>query len=122
MRAVKSKDTRPEMVVRRHIHALGYRYRLHVSALPGKPDIVFKSRMKVIFVNGCFWHGHHCGRGSRTPKTNREYWVAKIASNVLRDKRNREELTKSGWKVLTIWECETRDLEELQERICSYLE
>src|ERR1700735_5319447 len=81
MRAVKSKDTRPEMHVRRIVYALGYRYRLHRKDLPGKPDLAFIGRRKAIFVNGCFWHGHDCPRGSRAPKTNQAYWTAKISRN-----------------------------------------
>jgi DNA mismatch endonuclease (patch repair protein) len=88
MRAVKGKDTKPEMIVRRMAHALGYRYRLHRTDLPGSPDLVFAGRQKVIFVHGCFWHGHDCARGSRQPKTNAEYWRAKIARNVTRDAAN----------------------------------
>jgi len=88
MRAVKSKDTTPEMVVRRLIHGIGYRYRLHGKELPGKPDLVFAGRRKVIFVDGCFWHGHDCKRGARQPKANGDYWKPKIARNVQRDADN----------------------------------
>lgn len=107
MRAVKSKDTAPEMIVRRLVHALGFRYRLHREDLPGRPDLTFSSRRKVVLVNGCFWHGHQCARGARQPKTNSDYWRAKINRNVGRDCRNAELLQGAGWQVLTIWECET---------------
>ena len=85
MRAVKSHDTKPELLVRRAIHCMGYRYRLHRKDLPGKPDVVFPSRKKIIFVHGCFWHGHDCARGARMPKSNRSYWVSKISRNRERD-------------------------------------
>ena len=106
MRAVKSKDTKPELVVRKIVHSLGYRYRLHRNDLPGQPDIVLPAKGKVIFVNGCFWHGHACKRGARQPKNNADYWKTKIARNVVRDKQNLEALTNSGWQCLTVWECE----------------
>ena len=121
MQAVKSKDTAPEMAVRRTAFAMGYRYRLHGENLPGKPDLVFASRRKVIFVHGCFWHGHDCRRGARTPKTNRDYWQAKIARNAARDGASRAALAKAGWDVLTIWECETREPDVLQNTISRFL-
>lgn len=106
MRSVRSTDTQPELAVRRMVHALGYRYRLYRKDLPGCPDVAFIGRRKVIFVHGCFWHGHICRRGARHPKTNAEYWKEKIARNVRRDVSNESLLTSSGWEVLTIWECE----------------
>ena len=109
MRAVKGKDTKPEMVVRRLVHSLGYRYRLHRRDLPGCPDLVFSPRRKVIFVHGCFWHGHDCKRGSRQPKTNPDYWRQKINRNRERDDAAQEALKAAGWDALTIWECEIRD-------------
>lgn len=121
MRAVKSRDTKPEMMVRRMVHAMGYRYRLHRKDLPGKPDLVFPSRRKVIFVHGCFWHGHDCKRGARTPKTNRDYWQAKIQRNMVRDAQRRSELSQSGWAVLTIWECEIKESEILSDNIRLFL-
>ncbi|GLK54273.1 very short patch repair endonuclease [Methylopila capsulata] len=121
MRAVKSRDTKPEMQVRRAAHALGYRFRLHRKDLPGSPDLVFPSRKKVIFVHGCFWHGHNCPRGSRMPKTNAEYWQAKIARNVARDWRTLAELGALGWEALTIWECELKDPSGLADRLRSFL-
>ncbi len=123
MRAVKSKDTAPEMVVRRLVHGLGYRYRLHRRDLPGNPDLVFPGPRKIVLVNGCFWHGHDCARGARQPKANSEYWKAKINCNVERDQRNFRALQKAGWQVLIIWECETkaRDRERLMECLESFL-
>lgn len=121
MRAVKSKNTKPELIVRRLIHRLGYRYRLHRKDLPGKPDLVFGPRRKVIFVHGCFWHGHTCKRGDRVPKENRTYWADKIKKNKIRDEENIAALESCGWKVLVIWECQTKDAKRLEERIRSYL-
>ncbi|WP_020187906.1 very short patch repair endonuclease [Methylopila sp. 73B] len=121
MRAVKSRDTKPEMLVRRAAHALGYRFRLHRKDLPGSPDLVFPARKKVIFVHGCFWHGHECARGARTPKTNTDYWRAKIARNVARDARARSALDALGWETLTIWECELKKDTRLAERLKSFL-
>jgi len=121
MRAVKSKNTSPEITVRRLLHAQGYRYRLHADELPGKPDIVFRPRKKAIFVHGCFWHGHDCRRGARVPNTNQDYWVAKIQRNVERDKVHRAALDSLGWSVLVIWECETKDLEALKKRLTEFM-
>lgn len=121
MRRVHSTDTTPELLVRRLAHSLGFRYRLHRRDLPGKPDLVFTPRKKIIFVHGCFWHGHKCKRGDRVPKENREYWIGKIQANVARDKRHNGELSALGWSVLTIWECETRDQDILKRRIIEFL-
>ncbi|MFW5837719.1 MAG: very short patch repair endonuclease [Desulfovibrionaceae bacterium] len=121
MRRVKSEGTRPEMIVRRLLHGLGYRYRLHRADLPGKPDLVFQSRKKVIFVHGCFWHWHHCPRGQRMPKSNTEYWRAKIDRNIDRDAKNQKELQDLGYDVLTVWECQTRDPETLAARLRDFL-
>ena len=121
MRAVKGKDTGTEMTVRRIVHRMGYRYRLHRKDLPGKPDLVFGPRRKVIFVHGCFWHGHDCPRGSREPKTNRGYWIPKIVKTRKRDKATMERLRKMDWKALVIWECETKDTAQLEKRIRAYL-
>lgn len=107
MRAVRSKDTAPEMVVRRLAHRLGFRFRLHRKDLPGSPDLVFPSRRKVVLVHGCFWHGHSCSRGARQPKANSDYWQAKIVRNVDRDVRNTSALNQAGWEVLIVWECDT---------------
>jgi len=108
MQAIKSKDTKPEWIVRRLLHAAGYRYRLHGKALPGKPDLVFAGRRKVIFVHGCFWHGHDCARGARQPQANAEYWSAKIGRNRDRDVRHLAALRADGWKAHVVWECEIR--------------
>ena len=122
MRAVKSRDTGPEMAVRRLVHSMGYRYRLHRRDLPGKPDLVFPSRKKAIFVHGCFWHGHTCRRGDRQPKTNAAYWTSKIERNRQRYERQRAELDGDGWRVLTVWECQTRARDELATRVRAFLE
>jgi DNA mismatch endonuclease (patch repair protein) len=121
MGRVKAKNTRPEMKVRRLAHALGYRFRLHRKDLPGSPDLVFPGRGKVIFVHGCFWHGHDCARGSRQPKQNADYWRAKIARNVERDARAVEALEDQGWAVLTLWECELKDADVLTQRLQRFL-
>lgn len=121
MRAVKSKDTKPEMTVRRLIYSLGYRYRLHVRTLPGNPDLVFPGRRKVIFVHGCFWHGHDCSRGSRFPKTNQSYWRQKLSRNQERDKIHKAELELLGWHTLTIWECELKEPRKLAPQIEEFL-
>jgi DNA mismatch endonuclease (patch repair protein) len=121
MRAVKGKDTKPEMIVRRMAHALGYRYRLHRKDLPGSPDLVFAGRQAVIFVHGCFWHGHDCARGSRQPKTNAEYWRAKIARNVSRDAAALKALDDLGWKTLVLWECDLKDRDALALRLRDFL-
>ncbi|WP_269768820.1 very short patch repair endonuclease [Burkholderia ubonensis] len=111
MRAIRSKDTKPELIVRRLFCQLGYKgYRLHRADLPGRPDIVFVGKRKAIFVHGCFWHGHNCSVGSRKPRVNVAYWNSKIERNRIRDKECCIELAKLGWSVLVIWECEMRDL------------
>lgn len=111
MAMIRSKNTAPELLVRRVLHALGVRFRLHRKNLPGTPDIVIPARKTVVQVNGCFWHGHDCIRGSRKPKINANYWEAKIARNVARDIRTKEELISLGWVVVVVWECELRDHE-----------
>ncbi|MDH3999106.1 MAG: very short patch repair endonuclease [Desulfuromonadales bacterium] len=121
MRQVKSKDTKPEMIVRKLAHSMGYRYRLHRKDLPGKPDLTFPSRKKIIFVHGCFWHGHTCKRGARMPATNVEYWTQKIARNKERDAKHLQELADLGWRVLTLWECELKDIAALERRLRGFL-
>lgn len=121
MRAVKSADTKPEIAVRKLIHGLGFRFRLHRADLPGKPDIVFPGRRKVIFVHGCFWHGHACKRGARSPKSNADYWQAKISRNVARDMDQIAELEKAGWDVLVLWECELKNEDDLANRVVAFL-
>jgi DNA mismatch endonuclease (patch repair protein) len=120
MRAVKSKNTSPELYVRRLLHAQGYRYRLHRKDLPGCPDLVFNRRKRVIFVHGCFWHGHGCARGSRVPKSNTEYWRTKVARNRSRDVLAQQQLEASGWKVMAVWECELREEATLLERLSQF--
>jgi DNA mismatch endonuclease (patch repair protein) len=122
MAAVKGSNTTPEMVVRRLVHALGFRYRLHVRTLPGAPDLAFPRLRKVIFVSGCFWHMHTCGR-CRIPATRRSYWVAKLQRNATRDKRVQRALRRAGWSVLVVWECQTvaARRERLRTRLCSFL-
>lgn len=121
MRAVKSKDTAPEMLVRKLIYRLGFRYRLHNANLPGKPDIVFNKRKKAIFIHGCFWHGHRCKRGDRIPATNTEYWLQKIGRNKTRDKKALEKSELEGWTVLILWECELKGADLLKNKIVEFL-
>ena len=121
MRRVKGRDTGPEMVVRRALRALGVGYRLGGASLPGRPDVVMKGRRAVIFVHGCFWHGHDCARGAREPKANAVYWRAKIGRNRERDRTSEEALAAEGWRVLTLWECELKDAEALTARLRSFL-
>jgi DNA mismatch endonuclease (patch repair protein) len=123
MSRIRSKDTKPELVVRRMLHRLGYRYVLHDKRLPGRPDLVFPSRHAVIVVDGCFWHGHDCTLGSK-PKSNSEYWATKIQGNKARDARHRKAMRKLGWRVLVVWECATReaDLTRLERRLVKFLE
>ena len=122
MAAVKSKNTTPEWIVRRLVHAMGYRYRLHVRGLPGTPDMVFPRLGKIINIHGCFWHLHGCPR-CRVPSTRRRYWTTKLRRNVERDKRARRKLRQEGWAVLIVWECQTtpKELERLRRRIAKFL-
>lgn len=107
MRAIRSANTRPELLVRKILHAAGFRFRLHVTGLPGKPDIVLPKHRTVIFVHGCFWHGHSC-RYFKLPQTRQDFWLAKITANQTRDRIVSEKLTALGWDVILIWECATR--------------
>jgi len=121
MSKIKSTNTAPEMAVRSMVHRLGYRFRLHVKDLPGKPDIVLSKHRKVIFVHGCFWHGHKgCKRASR-PSTNTDFWNTKIDSNIARDRRVRKELNKLGWKSLVVWQCQLKKPDVLKRRIVRFL-
>lgn len=122
MRQVKSRDTTPELLVRRVAHRMGYRFRLCRKDLPGCPDLVFPRLHKIIFVHGCFWHGHDCARGARVPKQNRMYWQKKVSGNQVRDKRNLQKLKLAGWRVLVIWECAVRDEIHLKVRIQKFLD
>lgn len=117
MSQVGSSNTTPELAVRRLVFAMGYRYRLHDKTLPGKPDLVFRSRDRLIFVNGCFWHGHRGCRYARLPKSRVSFWSEKISRNVERDKSNAQKLRRQGWHVLTIWQCELRNIDKLKKRI-----
>jgi len=121
MSQIKSKNTRPEILVRSLVHRMGYRYSLHRKDLPGKPDLVLVKRKKVIFVHGCFWHMHRCRYGSVVPKTNKKFWKIKREGNVDRDKRNLRKLRKEGWKVLVVWECQTRNSERLIDKLKKFL-
>jgi DNA mismatch endonuclease (patch repair protein) len=122
MRRVKGRDTSAELNVRRLVWSLGGRYRLNRSDLPGKPDLVLPGRRLAIFVHGCFWHGHDCLRGARTPKANRAYWEQKIARNQARDVVVRAALEDADWRVETVWECELRDRAALEARARSWLD
>ena len=121
MALVKSKNTRPEMAVRRMAYAMGYRYRLHVRGLPGSPDLVFSKRRAVILVHGCFWHHHEGCSLARIPKSRQEFWVPKLNANRQRDERTMMELEERGWRVLVIWECELRNIEGTRERLLAFL-
>lgn len=142
MSRIPSKDTQAELTLRRRLHALGYRFRLHgaltvkqVAALrdehkeirlrggklPGSPDLVFSAKHKVIFMNGCFWHGHNCPVGQHRPSTNTEYWNSKLDDNIARDQRNRHDLDSLGWNSLTLWECELKTLDEMIARTAEFL-
>ncbi|HEY5105651.1 MAG TPA: very short patch repair endonuclease [Caulobacteraceae bacterium] len=120
MSSVRTKHTGPEMVVRQLLHRLGFRFRIHRRSLAGSPDIVLPKHRAAIFVHGCFWHGHGCSKG-RLPKSRLDYWSAKVEANKRRDANSREALELSGWKVLTIWQCETRDLSTIERRISARL-
>jgi DNA mismatch endonuclease (patch repair protein) len=122
MRRVKGRDTGPEREVRRLVRSLKAGYRLNRSDLPGKPDLVFQGRSLVVFVHGCFWHGHDCARGARTPKANRTYWTAKIDRNRARDASAANALLAAGWRVETIWECELKDSAGLARRLKAMLD
>lgn len=122
MARVRSKDTVPELIVRRLTHGLGYRYRLHQRALPGTPDLVFSARNKVIFIHGCFWHRHKGCALARLPKSRSDFWLSKLEGNARRDAYNVRELRKKRWGVMTIWECQLRDMARLERRIKRFLD
>jgi DNA mismatch endonuclease (patch repair protein) len=121
MANVKAKDTHPEKIVRSLLHRLGYRFRLHRRDLPGKPDIVFPSRRKVIFVNGCFWHMHKCRRGKSAPVTNAGFWRTKRRGTVNRDRRTLRALVADGWDAYIVWECALKDLKALGTQLEAFL-
>jgi DNA mismatch endonuclease (patch repair protein) len=122
MSRIRKTDTEPEMAVRRLVHSMGYRYRLHVKGLPGTPDLVFPARKSVIFVHGCFWHRHPRCKLCRTPKSRQEYWIPKLEGNRRRDRDNQRQLTQNGWRYLVIWECEIADLQRVARRVQHFLE
>lgn len=124
MAKVRSRDTSTELVVRRLLHSLGYRYRLHDSRLPGRPDLTFPSRRKAILVHGCFWHLHSepsC-KLARLPKSRLDYWIPKLEANRARDERNLSELNKAGWSSFIVWECELRDIDRITRRLAAFLQ
>lgn len=121
MRAIRGKDTAVEVAIRRFLYHAGYRYRLHGKGLPGKPDIVFTGRRKVIFVHGCFWHRHDGCRFAYTPKSRTEFWQAKFDQNVARDRRVEAQLHDRGWQTLVLWECEAADAKVLAIRVAAFL-
>ena len=121
MSRVRKADTKPEVVVRRLAHRMGYRFRLHRRDLPGTPDVVFPSRRRVIQVNGCFWHQHEGCRHSRMPRSRLDYWAPKLARNVERDAETLDALRAAGWEPMVIWECETRDQDALRDRLSGFL-
>ena len=121
MSQIRSKSTKPEMVVRRALYSMGFRYRLHISELPGCPDIVLSKNKKAIFVHGCFWHGHDICKRSKRPETNTEFWNKKLENNIKRDGEIMEELKSLGWDVLVIWQCQTKNTSELNLKLKNFL-
>lgn len=121
MAKVRSKNTKPEMKVRKALRELGYGYRLHGRTLPGTPDIFFPGKKKAIFINGCFWHGHHCRAGQNQPKSNLEYWEKKLSRNLERDKISQLALRNLGWAILIIWECELKNIDEIKAKLSEFL-
>lgn len=121
MSRVKGRDTKPELLVRSIVHRLGYRFRLHEKRLPGRPDVVLPRHRKVIFVHGCFWHGHKGCRRAARPSTNREFWDKKLDGNIARDRANIGALRRAGWKVLVIWQCAMKDRGRLEKTLGKFL-
>jgi len=121
MSKIRSKNTTPERHVRSILHHMGFRFRIHVKSMPGTPDIVLRKYGKVIFVHGCFWHGHKGCQRSQRPKTNLSFWLNKIESNIQRDKRNIKALTREGWKCLVIWECQLRNIDVLKQKFIRFI-
>jgi DNA mismatch endonuclease (patch repair protein) len=123
MSRVKAKDTKPEMTVRKLVHSLGYRYRLHRRDIPGNPDMVFPSRKKVLFIHGCFWHRHGDSKCSlaRLPKSRLDFWLPKLERNAERDGQNLEMLSQAGWDSLVVWECELRDIDAVKRKVMGFL-
>lgn len=122
MRRIRSKNTAPELAVRQLLRSLGFTgYRIHRKELPGKPDIAFIGRKKAVMIHGCFWHGHDCKEGRREPKSNLDYWLPKIERNRQRDVQHLAELARLGWSVLTVWECELRDMAALSAKLATFM-
>lgn len=121
MASVRGTDTQPEMVVRRLVHSLGYRFRVHHRQLPGTPDLVLSRYHCVIFVHGCFWHMHRCKRGKSTPQTNAGFWQTKREKTKIRDRHSIAALRRAGWRVLVVWECQTHDRVKLAERLTAFI-
>ena len=121
MSHISGRNTKPELLVRKILFSLGYRYRLYEKSLPGCPDIVFKSRKKAIFIHGCFWHGHENCKRAKRPSTNVDFWNEKIDKNILRDVEVRKELERLGWKVLIVWQCELKHHDDLKIRLTEFL-
>ena len=122
MTQVKGKNTSPELKLRHLLLNMGYRgYRIHYDKLPGKPDVVFTKHRKVIFVHGCFWHGHNCKAGKNIPRTNKDYWEPKLQRNVERDKKHLREIKKEGWKVLIVWECQLKNPESMRKKLKKFM-
>lgn len=122
MSRVKGRDTKPELIVRRMLHGMGYRFRLHDASLPGRPDIVLSRHGKIVQVHGCFWHGHVGCKRAVTPASNRIFWETKIANNRARDVRTERRLRRWGWSVMTVWECQVRDPIRLERRLRTFME
>lgn len=122
MARVRGVNTKPEKVVRSLLHGLGYRFRLHVNELPGKPDIVLVRHRKIIFVHGCFWHGHRRCRRSQRPSSNKRFWNQKLSGNIERDKQHLRKLRRLGWRTLVVWECQTRQLPHLARIVSQFME
>jgi DNA mismatch endonuclease (patch repair protein) len=120
MRAVRTKNTAPELLVKRLVRKLGYSFRIHSKKLAGKPDLVFRSRRAVIFVHGCFWHSHHCRRGT-IPRSNKPFWKKKLSGNVARDAAIIRSLRRGGWRSLVVWECQLKNIDRLETRIERFL-
>lgn len=120
MARVKNKNTAPELIVRKTLHRLGFRFRLYRSDLPGNPDIVLPRHHKIVFVHGCFWHGHTCPRGKR-PSTRQDFWNRKLDGNQKRDKANQDKLKELGWEILIVWECQVKNVDNLEKQLLDFM-
>ncbi len=121
MSTVKNRNTKPELIVRSMLHRMGYRFRIHRRDLPGNPDITLPKHKKIVFVHGCFWHGHKKCRRAKRPTTNQEFWNKKLNSNIKRDNKNVLELNKAGWQTLVVWSCEIKDKDNLMQRLQNFI-